>query len=656
MEAWVIIMALIVDNKIIETPVKDIIELLRQQLFLNKVDRLDRIEIKQNNIRVTCPFHAGGHERTPSCDILMEDKGTTSAGVVHCFAAGTQIPTQNGLKSIETLIDRPTTIINGNGQWETTQFKCYGESLVYDILLKRDTKVKHIYATPNHEWFIYKGGIKQTCDLKKGDRLESVLPSIAPFTLIEEAVRWGIIFADGTRNTCYSHPKVPKIAKRLTNKEKILGHTYTINISHKTLKPALVKFFNTPDWTISNILIKNTPFIRIQSKRLKKDINLKTTLPAITASRDFKMSFLAGYFACDGSIKGNSFSTVNSDHMKYLRDLFVSCGVAIRDCTKSVRKPGKTYLKNKESIIYTTRIIFETVPNNFFLLEQPILSSKKYLRSRWHVDSIQLCRDIVPVYCCETSTQSFVIEENILTHNCFGCGYRAGIVKFIADCLNISYRKATEWLLSVSTYSLLEEIEDFSYLDIDTPTEESIKWPIVPLEELKQYDNMHPYMHKRKLTDEIIEKFEVGYDPKLDAITFPLYVNGQCVLVAKRRTKFKRFDMPKIDPKPIYGLDYLTDNEVIVCESIINALTCWSYGKQAVALCGTGSTWQIEQLNNIPQRKIILALDGDEAGRNGTKRLLKGLTNKIVTVLKLPEGKDINDLSKEEFENLEEEI
>jgi DNA primase len=241
------------------------------------------------------------------------------------------------------------------------------------------------------------------------------------------------------------------------------------------------------------------------------------------------------------------------------------------------------------------------------------------------------------------------------TVHCFGCGYRASLVKFISDCLNISYRKAKEWLLGAVEYSIVESNRDISDIALEGQFSASNNnWSEVTLDELRKYDYVHEYMFKRKLTDDIIDKFEVGYDPILDAITFPVYVDGICRLVCKRRVKFKRFEMPPINPKPIYGLDYLTDNEVIVCESVINALTCWSYGKQAVALFGTGSDWQIEQLNKIPQRHIVLALDGDEAGRKGTTRLIKGLTNKIVTVLKIPNGKDINDLTKEEFDNLEE--
>lgn len=115
--------------------------------------------------------------------------------------------------------------------------------------------------------------------------------------------------------------------------------------------------------------------------------------------------------------------------------------------------------------------------------------------------------------------------------------------------------------------------------------------PIITLDELKSYDYIHPYMFKRRLTDEIINKFDVGYDPKTQALTFPVWVDGRCLFVARRRVNYKRFDMPEIYPKPIYGLDYLTTNEVIVCESILNALTCYVYGKEAVALFGTGSDY-----------------------------------------------------------------
>ena len=241
------------------------------------------------------------------------------------------------------------------------------------------------------------------------------------------------------------------------------------------------------------------------------------------------------------------------------------------------------------------------------------------------------------------------------TVHCFGCGYRASLVKFIANCLNISYKQATEWILNVSNYDIIQSTRDISEIELKLDNEDvEEEIPEVSIDELKQYDYIHPYMFERKLTDDIIKKFDVGYDPKTDSLTFPVYVDGKCVFVAKRRVKYKRFDLPELKNKPIYGLDYITDNEFIICEGVIDALTCWSYGKQAVALFGTASDYQLKVLNSVRQRKLVIGTDGDEAGDKAARRIAKALTNKLVTRLDIPKGKDINDLSKEEFDKLEE--
>lgn len=52
-------------------------------------------------------------------------------------------------------------------------------------------------------------------------------------------------------------------------------------------------------------------------------------------------------------------------------------------------------------------------------------------------------------------------------------------------------------------------------------------------------------------------------------------------------------------------------------------------------------------------RKFILATDNDEAGMKARKRIRANVKNKLITEYMLPEGKkDINELSKEEFDNL----
>ena len=82
-------------------------------------------------------------------------------------------------------------------------------------------------------------------------------------------------------------------------------------------------------------------------------------------------------------------------------------------------------------------------------------------------------------------------------------------------------------------------------------------------------------------------------------------------------------------------------------------MTCYVYGKPAVALNGLGTEYQYKQLKRLPARKFIIALDPDEAGQRATRKLRKALRgSKLVTQYEIPEGKDLNDLDEKEFENL----
>ena len=98
-----------------------------------------------------------------------------------------------------------------------------------------------------------------------------------------------------------------------------------------------------------------------------------------------------------------------------------------------------------------------------------------------------------------------------------------------------------------------------------------------------------------------------------------------------------------------------SDN-VIVCESMLDALSFWTIGKYAVALNGLGNELQFKQLRELPCRKIILATDMDERGLAARKRIRMNMQNtKIITEYIFPKGrKDANECTKEELENLEE--
>lgn len=173
-------------------------------------------------------------------------------------------------------------------------------------------------------------------------------------------------------------------------------------------------------------------------------------------------------------------------------------------------------------------------------------------------------------------------------------------------------------------------------------------------EELDKYRYIHPYMYERGLTDDIIERFDIGYDREREEITFPVKdIEGKCVFIARRSVERKFFRLPQGLNKPLYqGYRFCsgTYRTAYITESFLNCLTCWKYDKPSMAMIGTGNKKQYEILNKLPVREYILAFDPDEAGRKATERFRKNVHGKIIKELAYPDNRDINDLQ-EEFLN-----
>ena len=247
--------------------------------------------------------------------------------------------------------------------------------------------------------------------------------------------------------------------------------------------------------------------------------------------------------------------------------------------------------------------------------------------------------------------------------NCFACGETHSLNEMISYCFgktdDLVGAFGWNWLLK---NFLTVSIEDRRDLNLDftrTNNNGNSSIRFVTEEELDKYRVYHPYMWKRKMTPEVIDIFDVGYDADTKCITFPVRdVRGNCLFIARRSVNSKFFNYPAGAEKPVYGLYELGQlhefpKEVIICESMIDCITAWVYGKYAVALNGLGNELQFRQLNNMPCRKFILATDNDSAGKSARLRLRKCLKGKIITEYILPDNrKDINDLSKEEFDKL----
>lgn len=257
------------------------------------------------------------------------------------------------------------------------------------------------------------------------------------------------------------------------------------------------------------------------------------------------------------------------------------------------------------------------------------------------------------------------------TVHCFTCGYTVSLEEMISNCFgkNDNGEFGRQWLIK---NFLTVAIEDRKILNLDLGRENNnSKSKFISEKELDSYRYYHDYMYKRKLTNEIIDKFDIGYDPKfnlvdkfgkvkstLECITFPVRnEEGNTLFIGRRAINIKLFHYPEGVEKPVYGLYELPKDadEIIICESFFNTLTSYVYGKPSLALIGLGTEFQYNQLRRLKARKLITAFDPDNAGMKATERLKKAMKGfKIVTSLELPPKKDINDLTLKEFLNLDE--
>lgn len=246
------------------------------------------------------------------------------------------------------------------------------------------------------------------------------------------------------------------------------------------------------------------------------------------------------------------------------------------------------------------------------------------------------------------------------TFHCFSCSAHGDITELISHCFgkHDGGLFGKQWILDHFNNYEVENRSGFFKKWGEKKKEEPQEY--ITEEELSKYRFTHPYMYKRHLTDELIDIYDIGYDSSFQlqkdlrpfaCITFPVKdYKGNVVFIARRSIKNKIFHYPRSVDKPIYSLWesqhlFKDSKELYICESILNSLMFIKWGKPSVALLGTGTGNQIEKLKYLDYRKYVLCLDPDEAGEKGTKKLYNALSNyKLLKVLKMPRGKDVNDL------------
>lgn len=293
----------------------------------------------------------------------------------------------------------------------------------------------------------------------------------------------------------------------------------------------------------------------------------------------------------------------------------------------------RNYIKNKTGIYYFKDI--RQTPNNLIVT------------CPFHKDG----QESKPSATIRTTVSD---KTSVGVLHCFTCGISISLANVLKQLLGPLYNE-----------NEVESLFQLKLLAIQSKLETHVKEPLFKIPEkhivkeniLRSYRQYHPYLASRNISEETAKIYDIGYDSANRQITFPIRnIKKECIGIGRRSIDKKFYRYPSGMQKPLYGVYELDKflNYVFIVEGPFNLWSLREWGKQGVALLGTGTESQYKEILKLNTNKFVLALDPDEAGIYGTYKLGNYLTGygREVNVAILPEGKDINDLSYEEFKSL----
>lgn len=186
--------------------------------------------------------------------------------------------------------------------------------------------------------------------------------------------------------------------------------------------------------------------------------------------------------------------------------------------------------------------------------------------------------------------------------------------------------------------------------------------------ELKGIDSSHAYLKTRGIKPETADHFGVGFFPGKGSmkgrVVFPIRnPAGELVGYAGRSIDDSepRYKVPGGLKKSLllWGLDSAVASQkargaVVVVEGFFAAMKLHQAGfEQVVALMGTTLSEDQEELLLEHFDRVVLLLDGDEAGRLASREIGGRLCERgFVRVVPVPEGSDPDRMSSEQIQGL----
>ena len=272
----------------------------------------------------------------------------------------------------------------------------------------------------------------------------------------------------------------------------------------------------------------------------------------------------------------------------------------------------------------------------------------------------------------DEKTASFVVSPTKQIYHCFGCGVGGDSIKFVMEYEKLNYPEALEKLASTYNFTL-------GYTDNKHNKQRSNLLP--KIDEwyqtlLSSNQTALAYLRDRGVYESSIEKFGIGYAPDSNAtinyiksqafsmveavevgivgfdggrnfsrfierITFPIHSSNGTVVGFGGRTitghQAKYVNSPETPyfnkSRLLYAYhharqDIYKQKSIIITEGYLDVIMLHQAGfTNAVATLGTALTQEHLPLLRKGEPKVVMAYDGDKAGRNAALKASKLLSS-----------------------------
>jgi hypothetical protein len=350
---------------------------------------------------------------------------------VYCLAGDTEVVTRQGIRKIRELAGGRHDLLipqvgtkgglGTRGSWRTVDVLPFGKQRLYAVNLRRGRSTKTVHATAEHRWILapVKGAQWKdasefettTSQLGPGMGLRN-LQAAAPAKekLMAFAVAQGFVYGDGTKPGTHRADVPASLAIYDNGKDK-----------------ALLPYFAACEPRLQD---DGTTVVYPLPRTWKQ-------LPTLTESRSFLLSWLAGYFAADGTVSQRGIATLYSADrraIEFARDVAAVCGVGYTPIRSREREGF-----GKISTLWQINLTVRDLPAWFFILDghnrrAAHLIASPADRQPWRVVSIEETDRVEEVFCAVVpGAQAFGLAEDLMTGNCpFALANKDGRARVLA--------------------------------------------------------------------------------------------------------------------------------------------------------------------------------------------------------------------------------